>query len=121
MIEPNGYLGVTEKKALPASAGTRWISHFTNVNADEAFLWAEDSVTRLHFEPMFPNSRWGTTPYEHLDLMQRIGFHFDEEEEPETILAAEAAFTLAEHMTGVAITPTLLEQAVFTCGSAEVR
>jgi hypothetical protein len=32
LIEPNGYLGVTEEKALSTSAGTRWVSHFVNIN-----------------------------------------------------------------------------------------
>jgi hypothetical protein len=117
MIEPNGYLGVTEESALPASAGTKWVSHFTNVNAQDSFLWAEDTIMRLFFEPMFPDERWGTAPDEHLDLMHRIGFHFGEEE-PETDLSPQAAFALAEHLTGVALTPELLHETTFTCGSA---
>ncbi len=31
-IEPVGYLGVTAEKALPASSGTRWVSHFVNIS-----------------------------------------------------------------------------------------
>jgi Family of unknown function (DUF6461) len=119
MIEPNGYLGVTEEKVLPASAGTSWISHFTNVNAVDLFLWAEDTVMRLGFEPMFPDERWGTTPDERLDLMHRIGFHFGEDS-PETDLSSLAAFALAEHLTGVTLTPELLQETTFTCGSAGI-
>ncbi|MGI5324095.1 DUF6461 domain-containing protein [Actinomadura nitritigenes] len=119
MIEPNGYLGVTEDRALPASAGTIWISHSTNVNALDSFLWAEDGIVRLSFEPMFPDSRWGTTPDVHQDLMHRIGSHF--EEDPETDLSPLAAFALAEHMSGIGITPELLHETTFTCGSAEIR
>lgn len=54
MVEPNGYLGVTDEQALPASAGTTWVSHFCNINGLDAFLWAEDCATRLTFEPIFP-------------------------------------------------------------------
>ncbi|WP_263986795.1 DUF6461 domain-containing protein [Streptomyces sp. RLB3-17] len=44
LIEPNGYLGVTEEKALSTSAGTRWVSHFVNINGLDSFLWAEDTA-----------------------------------------------------------------------------
>ncbi|MFE3327584.1 DUF6461 domain-containing protein [Streptomyces sp. NPDC059176] len=118
LIEPNGYLGVTEDRAVPASAGARWVSHFVNVNAVGTFLWAEDRVLRLCFDPLFPEDRWGTSPDELLDVMQRIGFPL-EEEPPETDLSSPAAFALAEHLTGVAITPTLLQDTTFTCTTAQ--
>ncbi|MFG3395648.1 DUF6461 domain-containing protein [Streptomyces parvus] len=120
LIEPNGYLGVTEERALPASAGTTWVSHFVNVNAVGTFLWAEDQALRLCFDPMFPEGRRGTTPDELLDVMQRIGFHFDDDD-PETDLSSPAAFALAEHLTGVAITPTLLQDTTFTCATVQIR
>ncbi|MEV0915904.1 DUF6461 domain-containing protein [Streptomyces sp. NPDC049967] len=120
LIEPNGYLGVTDKQALPASAGTSWISHFTNINAVGTFLWAEDQVLRLCFDPMFPEDRWGTGPDELLDVMERIGFHLDEEA-PETDLSSPAAFALAEHLTGVAITPALLQETTFTCATVQIQ
>ncbi|MFE1029718.1 DUF6461 domain-containing protein [Streptomyces sp. NPDC058818] len=120
LIEPNGYLGVTEDLALAASGGTRWVSHFVNINGLDAFLWAEDSVRRLSFEPMFPDERWGTTPDELLDVMHSIGFHFGDNS-PETDVSPLAAFALAQYLTGVAITPELLEGTAFTCGSVVVR
>ncbi|MFF9003141.1 DUF6461 domain-containing protein [Streptomyces achromogenes] len=135
LIEPNGYTGVTEDRALPASAGTRWVSHFVNVNGLDAFLWAEDTVRRLWFEPCFPDERWGTTPDELLDVMHGVGFPFGDDGEaeadipgtdtpgtdaPGTDLSAPAAFALAQHLTGVALTPELLEETTFTCGSVEV-
>ncbi|MFS0697968.1 DUF6461 domain-containing protein [Streptomyces nitrosporeus] len=120
LIEPNGYLGVTEDRVLPASAGTSWVSHFVNVNAVGTFLWAEDQVLRLCFDPMFPEGRWGTAPDELLDVMQRIGFHF-EEESPETDLSSPAAFALTEHLTGVAITPKLLQDTTFACATIQIR
>lgn len=116
LIEPNGYLGVTEDRALPASARVSWVSHFVNINGVGTFLWAEDQVLRLCFEPMFPEDRWGTTPDELLGVMERIGFPLDEEA-PETDLSSPAAFALAEHLTGVAITPSLLRDTTFTCAT----
>ncbi|MDX3539397.1 DUF6461 domain-containing protein [Streptomyces sp. MB09-01] len=122
LIEPNGYLGVTEERALPASAGTSWISHFVNINAVGTFLWAEDEVLRLCFDPMFPEDRWGTTPDELLDVMTCIGFHVDDgAPETEMDLSSPAAFALAEHLTGVAITPELLHDTTFTCATVRIR
>ncbi|WP_327337338.1 DUF6461 domain-containing protein [Streptomyces sp. NBC_01324] len=120
LIEPNGYLGVTEEQALSVSAGTSWISHFSNINAVGTFLWAEDQVLRLCFDPMFPEDRWGAEPDELLDVMEGIGFHFDDDD-PETDLSAPAAFALAEHLTGVAITPALLQETTFTCATVKIR
>ncbi|MFD7282322.1 DUF6461 domain-containing protein [Streptomyces sp. NPDC059862] len=122
LIEPNGYLGITEETALPASAGTRWVSHFVNINGVDSFLWAEDGTNRLTFEPGFPDSRWGTTPDELLKAMHDIGFQFWEEtSDTAEDLSAPAAFALAEHLTGVRITPELLQETTFTCGSAKIR
>ena len=120
LIEPNGYLGVTEEQALPASAGTSWISHFSNINAVGTFLWAEDQVLRLCFDPMLPERRRGTAPDELLDVMRRIGFHLDVED-PEPDFPHQAAFALAEHLTGVAITPALLQETTFTCATVKIR
>lgn len=122
LIEPNGYLGVTEERVLPASAGTRWVSHFVNINGVDLFLWAEDAANRLSFEPGFPDSRWGTAPDELLTVMQDIGFQFWEEtSDTAEDMSASAAFALAEHLTGVRITPELLRETTFTCGSARIR
>ncbi|WP_062217393.1 DUF6461 domain-containing protein [Streptomyces sp. NBRC 109706] len=120
LIEPNGYLGVTEDRALPASTGASWVSHFSNVNGVGTFLWAEDQDLRLCFDPMFPTDRWGRTPDELLDTMRRIGFHLDDED-PDPDLSAPAAFALAEHLTGIAITPTLLHTTTFTCATVETH
>ncbi|MFJ4670567.1 DUF6461 domain-containing protein [Kitasatospora purpeofusca] len=46
MIEPSGCLGVSEERALPASAGTTWISRFCNTDGSDSFLWAEDATVR---------------------------------------------------------------------------
>ncbi|MGX1270832.1 DUF6461 domain-containing protein [Streptomyces phaeoluteigriseus] len=121
MIEPNGYLGVDEGTALPASVGTSWVSHFVNINGVDSFLWAENGTKRLAFEPGLPDHRWGTTPDEHLEAMHRIGFQFwAETSDTAENLSEPAAFALAEHLTGVRITPELLHATTFTCGSATI-
>ncbi|MGW2815712.1 DUF6461 domain-containing protein [Streptomyces sp. NPDC001415] len=35
-------------------------------------------------------------------------------------MAAEAAFVLAEHLTGVRITPGLIQDTTFICGSTDI-
>ncbi|MFF3565729.1 DUF6461 domain-containing protein [Streptomyces sp. NPDC002574] len=120
LIEHNGYLGVTENRALPASAGATWVSHFVNVNGVGTFFWAEDQELQLCFDLIFPEDRWGNAPDELVEVMGRIGFHFDEEA-AETDLSTPAAFALAEYVTGVAITPTLLQETTFNCSTVQVR
>ncbi|MGW4494767.1 DUF6461 domain-containing protein [Streptomyces sp. NPDC004376] len=116
LIEPNGYAGVTEPVALPASAGTAWVSHFVNINGVDWFLWAEDGVLRLGFEPGFPEERAGSTPDELLDAM---GFPVGDDD-PEPDVSSAAAFALAQHLTGVAVTPELLDGTAFWCGSVPI-
>ncbi|PKV82968.1 hypothetical protein BX283_0449 [Streptomyces sp. TLI_146] len=54
--------------------------------------------------------------------MHRSGFQFwDETSDTAEHLAAEAAFALAEHLTGVRITPELLQDTTFSCASAPIR
>jgi hypothetical protein len=120
LIESNGYLGVTEDRALPASAGVSWVSHFVNINRVGTFLWAEDQTLQLCFDPMFPEDRWGTSPDELLGVMERIGFALDEED-PEAGLSSAAAFALAEHLTGAAITSALLCDTTFSCATVQIR
>ncbi|WP_411075518.1 DUF6461 domain-containing protein [Streptomyces sp. cmx-4-7] len=80
----------------------------------------EDRVLRLCFDPTFPEDRWGTAPDALLDVMRRIGFHFDDDD-PERDLSSPAAFALAEHLTGVALTPALLQDTTFTCATVRIR
>lgn len=120
LIEPNGYLGVDETRALPASSGTTWVSHFVNVNSVGTFLWIADQETRTRFDPLFPDERWGSTPDALLGAMQHIGFPFGEDE-AETDLPSLAAFALAEHLTGVTLTPALFRDTTFTCATVRIR
>ncbi|MGV9311078.1 DUF6461 domain-containing protein [Streptomyces sp. NPDC003691] len=131
LIEPNGYLGCLEERALPASAGAVWVSHYRNVNAVSSFLWAEDGELRLHFDPLFPEDRMGAAPDALVDEMRRIGFATEAADEgaddgydddfDETAPCSEGAFALAEHLTGVAVTPELLRDTVFARALVPVR
>lgn len=117
-IEPNGYLGTLDQVILPLSQGTRLVSHFRNVNAVDHFHWCEDGDLRLHFEPLFPFSRDGSDPDGLEPVMRQVGFDLSDKDDRQYQLNTEAAFALAEHLTGVRLTPELLEIAEFLCGTA---
>ncbi|MFI9629134.1 DUF6461 domain-containing protein [Streptomyces sp. NPDC052042] len=123
MIEPNGWHGVNDAKALPASAGTRWISHYDNANAnnDGAFFWAKDTELQLHFELRDAGYRSGTRADDLLKVIRHLGFTFPEEPAAtDDDLAVPAAFALAERLTDIRVTPALLRDTTFICGTAEI-
>lgn len=117
-LEVNGYLGTLPELVEPLSRGTRLVSHFCNVNAVDRFLWYEDGTLRTDFEPLFPAHRLGSTPDELVDLMVDVGFDLEEDEDDAftDTPTTEAAFALAARLTGVHLTPRLLDEATFTIG-----
>jgi hypothetical protein len=119
-LEVNGHLGVTPEMVIPVSAGTRLVSHrYNSGNGFGEFRWIENGDIRLEFEPLFAFRRGGSTPDALLDDMEQIGFSLDENREdigPTTT----AAFALAERLTGVRVTGTMLDDAVFLCGTAPI-
>ncbi|WP_369206199.1 DUF6461 domain-containing protein [Streptomyces sp. PU-14G] len=115
MVEYNGYLGVDDTRMLPVSRGRTVVSHFRNINAVDHFSWYEDGVTRLHFEPLFPRRRDGSHPDELLTAMRESGFDLSEGDDASFDGHTEAAFALAERITGVRLTPELFASAEFVC------
>src|SRR5215469_4611510 len=115
-VEINGLLGVTPEVIVPLSAGTRIVAHHRNVNANGRFYWVEDGDIRLHFEPLEPAYLEGSTPDAVVDVMREVGFDFREDTECEH--PTEAAFALAERLTGVRLTIGLLEESRYECGIA---
>ncbi|XVQ10643.1 DUF6461 domain-containing protein [Spirillospora sp. CA-255316] len=116
-LESNGYLGSLPHLVGPLSSGTRLVSHFRNVNAHDIFLWYEDGTLRTYFEPLFPSERDGSTPDELAEVMAEVGFELEPDEEViDDTPTTEAAFALAAHLTGVHLTPELLDKATFTTG-----
>jgi len=115
-VEINGYLGVTPELIVPLSAGTRLVSHYRNVNAVDRFYWVEDTDIRLNFGPLAPAYREGRTPDALVDVMSEAGF--DLEREANLDVPTEAAFALAERLTGVRVTMAVLEESTYECGIA---
>jgi hypothetical protein len=120
IVEPNGFLGVTEQVIVPLSRGVRLVSHYKNVDSDNRFCWVEDGDIRLRFEPMFAHYRSGSDPDGLVDVMPELGFDLAHEEDRNYEPYKEAAFALAEHITGVRLTAAILESADFLCGLARL-
>lgn len=120
-LEVNGFLGVTPAAIVPLSASATVVSHFRNVEAVDSFYWVENGDIRLSFQPGSPAWREGSTPDALADEMRSAGFDLreDAEYDPRNV-ATEAAFALAERLTGVHLTPELLKESVYLCGIAPV-
>ncbi|MFF5499041.1 DUF6461 domain-containing protein [Streptomyces aquilus] len=122
MVEYNGYLGTLDEIMLPLSRGRTVVSHFRNVNAVDHFNWFEDGTLRLHFEPLFADARDGSDPDGLLTEMRAAGFATEERDEDGQDFEGltEASFILAEHLTGIRLTPELFATAEFGCGVARI-
>ncbi|NRQ38497.1 hypothetical protein HII36_42725 [Nonomuraea sp. NN258] len=111
IVEPNGFMGVQPGMAGRLSAGTRLVSHYLNVNGQEDFLWMEDGQERLALEPSFSDidsfTKWEE---EFAEIARHV--EFDAAHSSESFLA------MAEYLTGVKVTPELLEQSTYQCGVA---
>lgn len=114
-VEPGGVLGTTERRVRSLSHGTRLVSHSRDASAVDRFCWLENESTRLCFAPLFPGRRSGSDAHDYIDLMRDVGFCVDGEDEYRQGMQAEAAFALAEELTGVRITPGLLDDACYEC------
>jgi hypothetical protein len=116
--EVNGFAGVTPELIVPVSARTRVVSHYFSDGVDRFYL-VEDSDIRLYFEPLFASDRQGSTPDALADVLQQVGFDLREDGD-NTDHPTAAAFALAEYLTGVRLTPDLLEDASYLCGVVRV-
>ncbi|GAA2735124.1 DUF6461 domain-containing protein [Actinocorallia aurantiaca] len=116
-VEINGLVGIDEQLMRSASHGTRIFTHYRNINAVTCFLWWQDGERRTWFES--PWQRHGSSPDELLSAMARVGYDLSD---PETAydepveLETPGLFALAEELTGVRITPQLLDASVYTTG-----
>ncbi|MGW3288324.1 DUF6461 domain-containing protein [Streptomyces sp. NPDC001002] len=117
MVEVNGYLGVSSSAIRTVSAGRTVVSHHRNVDAVDHFLWLADGELLLHFEPLFPHRRDGSGADSHLVAMRESGFQLDPDQESDH-QHTEAAFALAERITGIRLTAELLDSLEFVAAPA---
>ncbi|GAA4082632.1 DUF6461 domain-containing protein [Nonomuraea soli] len=129
MVEANGLLGITEEIILPLSAGTRLVSHFyLEVKSMDHFYWIEDGAVRFEFARDDGYSHWiedgriqlrfppqegsQEMPDELAETMERIDVVY-----PSCLDPYEGpAFLLAERLTGITMTPQLLQESIYLCG-----
>jgi hypothetical protein len=115
-MELNGHLGVTPGVIVPLSAGTVVVSHYRN-DAVHRFYFVEDQVIRLYFEPLFPADREGSERDELAGAMTQAGFDLRKDAGAQgDVPAAAASFALAEILTGVRVSPELIEDSSYWCG-----
>ncbi|MFB4268509.1 DUF6461 domain-containing protein [Nonomuraea sp. GTA35] len=109
IVEHNGGLGADEAIITSLSAGTRLVSHFRDVEGVECFYWSDDGKIRFCF--IADEGYSEEVPDEVVETMQRIDAdyrHLYPSDGP--------AFLLAEHLTGITLTPGLLEGSTYLCG-----
>ncbi|WP_329529788.1 DUF6461 domain-containing protein (plasmid) [Streptomyces sp. NBC_01450] len=112
-LEINGGIEIQTDGMKNATRGTRGVSHFRSPNAMTLFSWWEDGELRTRFEG--PLHRDGTTPDELVDLMHQVGFDFEDGG-----CGLEEYVALAEELTGVHVTPGMLENGTYSTGIVEV-
>lgn len=115
-VEWNGFAGVTDEIMMPASVGTRIVSHFRNENAADYFHWYEDGKVLLQFEPLFAYARFGPEADSIAEQMLEGGFDLGDSQDRDVELHTEACFALAERLTGVRLTAATLRETQFVCG-----
>ncbi|MFJ4787973.1 DUF6461 domain-containing protein [Streptomyces sp. NPDC088794] len=120
MIEHNGYLGVRPEVMRPISRGRTVVSHYCNVNAVDHFYWFDDEDIRLHFQPLFAQTRHGSRPDELLVEMRESGFDLSDDDDRDYSGHTEASFALAHRLTGIRLTPDLFDSARFLCGLVQL-
>ncbi|MGW6499984.1 DUF6461 domain-containing protein [Nonomuraea angiospora] len=109
IVEPNGGLCADERIIASLSAGTRLVSHFRDVEGVEYFYWSEDGRVRFCF--IADEGYSEEVPDEVVEIMQRIDADYRH-----LCPGDGPAFLLAEHLTGITLTPELLEGSTYLCG-----
>ncbi|WP_327692736.1 DUF6461 domain-containing protein [Streptomyces sp. NBC_00459] len=115
----DGGLGIAAQCVETLSKGGRVVGHSTNGGKPiHLFHWFEDGELRTTFEG--PSSRDGSTPDELVPLLREVGFPLTSEGEHDEsapdVDRKAAVFALAERLTGIRVTESLLQDAVYELG-----
>jgi hypothetical protein len=114
IVEDNGSLGVTDRLIRPLSKGTTLVSYHRTADGHGRFLVLEDQDVRLDFDPLDPAERSGRGADSLAPVIDDAGFRYTTgmrlSDDPVyyRTYCMEAAFALAERLTGVALTLDLL-------------
>ncbi|MGX1267246.1 DUF6461 domain-containing protein [Streptomyces phaeoluteigriseus] len=115
----DGGLGIAAPCVETLSRGGRVVAHSTNGGKPiHLFHWFEDGELRTTFEG--PSSRHGNTPDELVPLLREVGFPVTSEGEHDEsapdVDRKAAVFALAERLTGIRVTESLLQHARYELG-----
>ncbi|MER6177739.1 DUF6461 domain-containing protein [Streptosporangium sp. NPDC001681] len=111
LVEAYSGLGVTEEIIMPLLAGTRLVSHFyLDVDDMDYFHWIDDGKIQFMFRHHESYSE--EMPDELAETMERIGSTYP----PHTDPRKGPAFLMAERLTGITMTPQLLEESTYLGG-----
>ncbi|MEU0742662.1 DUF6461 domain-containing protein [Streptomyces sp. NPDC006134] len=115
----DGGLGITAPCVEELSKGGRVVAHSTNGGKPiHLFHWFEDGELRTTFEG--PSSRDGSTPDELVPLLREVGFPLtsggEHDESAPDVDRKAAVLALAERLTGVRVTESLLQNARYELG-----
>lgn len=115
----DGGLGIAGACAEALSKGGRVVAHSTNGGKPiHLFHWFEDGELRTTFEG--PSARDGNTPDELIALLREVGFPLTSEGEHDEsapdVDGKAAVLALAERLTGVRVTESLLQEATYELG-----
>ncbi|MFF7580149.1 DUF6461 domain-containing protein [Streptomyces sp. NPDC008061] len=115
----DGGLGIAGPCVETLSKGGRAVAHSTNGgNPIDLFHWFEDGELRTTFEG--PSSRDGNTPDELVPLLREVGFPLtpegEHDERAPDVDRKAAVLALAERLTGIRVTESLLQDATYELG-----
>lgn len=115
----DGGLGIPAPCVETLSRGGRVVAHSTNGGKPiHLFHWFEDGELRTTFEG--PSARDGSTPDELIPLLREVGFPLTSEGEHDEsapdVDRKAAVLALAERLTGVRVTDSLLQDATYELG-----
>jgi hypothetical protein len=114
IVEDNGSLGVTDGLVRPLSKGTTLVSYHRTGDGRGRFLVLADQDVRLDFDPLDPGRRRGRGADALAAVIDDAGFRYattirlSEDPVYYRTFCMEAAFALAERLSGVALTLDLL-------------
>ncbi|MFC4061652.1 DUF6461 domain-containing protein [Planomonospora corallina] len=103
-------LPITEKIIMPLSAGTRLVTHYLlDIERLDDFYWFEDGKLRFYY--ITQEGYTPEVPDELTETMNRINSDY-----PHAYPYEGPMFLLAERLTGITLTPQLLEESTYLCG-----
>ncbi|MGW7545650.1 DUF6461 domain-containing protein [Streptomyces sp. NPDC054770] len=115
----DGGLGIAGACVEALSKGGRVVAHSSNGGKPMHFFhWFEDGELRTTFEG--PSSRAGSTPDELVPLLREVGFPLtlegEHDESVPDVDGKAAVLALAERLTGIRVTESLLRDATYELG-----